>query len=364
MKAHYVVGVRPNIVKLASLWAEAEKHPGVEPVVVHTGQHALDRHERLLKQLHIPSPGIVLAPDDGHPSCCDDDVFRMRERYEERLRRDPPDLVVAIGDVNSALAASLAASRCGVPLVHVEAGLRSRNQAMREEVNRVVIGCLAHHHFVNHPSGAQNLRRDGVPQDRIELAGNTALDTLHRFRDEIESGPPSLSPAAGTYAVVTVHRTANITDDGRLRGICDALLGLARALPVVVPLHEKTRHRLSSIGLLADLESTHEITVIPPLDYLEFMRLLVHSRIVLTDSGGIQDEAALLGVPCLTLRDETERPETLDAGANILVGADTTRILAEARRILSRRPRSAQLSTDLHSGAARRITESLVARFG
>jgi UDP-N-acetylglucosamine 2-epimerase (non-hydrolysing) len=358
MKLVAVVGARPNFMKIAPLIWEVGRRRGVEVYLVHTGQHYDERMSRLFfEELNIPRPDVNLEIGSGSHAVQTAEVMR---RFEPVLLEQRPDAVVVVGDVNSTIAAALVAVKLGVPVAHVEAGLRSFDRTMPEEINRVLTDAISYWLFVTERSGVENLRCEGVPQERIFLVGNVMIDTLLACRARSEVSPilEELSLASRSYAVVTLHRPSSVDDPGTLDGLMAAVERLQRELPIVFPVHPRTRKALDGRvnGSMPWLHLTD------PMGYLDFMKLVSHARLVLTDSGGLQEETTVLGVPCLTLRNNTERPATVEQGTNTLVGLHPDRIVACGLRALEAEPGPAQVP-DLWDGrAAARILDILTAR--
>jgi UDP-N-acetylglucosamine 2-epimerase (non-hydrolysing) len=319
---------------------------------VHTGQHVdAALSDVFLRDLGLPRPAHHLAAGLGTPSR---QTARILDRLAPVLERRRPDAVVVVGDVTSTLAAALCAAQAGVPVAHVEAGLRSFDESMPEERNRVLVDRLSARLYVTEPSGVENLRREGVPAARVRLVGNPMIDALRHAWPAILAR----APAAPGGIVVTLHRPSNVDDPDRLRAWCDALGAVARLAPVTFPVHPRTRARLRALGLAA-LLARAGVTTTPPLAYLDFLARVARARLVLTDSGGLQEEAAFLGVPCLTLRTTTERPSTVESGANRLVGDDPARLLREVARALSAPPPRPQRGRLLDGRASERIVADL-----
>ena len=332
MRILYVVGTRPNFVKTAPvIGALRARHPEGRHAIVHTGQH-YDRlmSEVFLSELGVPAPDYLLEVGSGSHAA---QTARTMERLEPVLTDERPDLVMVPGDVNSTLAAALTAVKMGIPVAHIESGLRSFDMTMPEEVNRIVADRFAEHLFLHSPEAVTNLRAEGIPDERMHMVGNTMIDTLvaleGRFRAAGAAARLGVEP--GSYLLVTLHRPALV--DGPLLGETVAQLAtLAQQLPVVFPVHPRTRKMMEAAG--ADAPGLH---LSEPLGYLDFLSLIADARAVLTDSGGIQEETTYLGVPCFTLRDNTERPVTVTSGTNTLLGLDPAAIaripglLAEGR---------------------------------
>lgn len=318
----HVVGTRPNFVKAAPV-VLALRESGSEPILIHTGQHFDPELSAVFfDELGLPEPDFELGVGSGSHAAQTADLLLALEKV---IRPNQAGRVVVYGDVNSTLAAALTASKAGIPLAHVEAGLRSFDRSMPEEINRVVTDALADLHFVTSPEAMGHLAREGIPDRSLHFVGNPMIDTLVRFREFFD--PERVRRRLGVaedYAVVTLHRPANVDDDATAAAILEGLQRVSRHMEVVVPLHPRGRERLLRGGL------SEFARVVDPLGYLDFMSLVSDARVVLTDSGGIQEETTYLGVPCVTLRDNTERPITLTMGTNRLVGRDPALIESAA----------------------------------
>jgi UDP-N-acetylglucosamine 2-epimerase (non-hydrolysing) len=321
MRIVYVVGTRPNFVKTAPvIGALRERLPDGRHAIVHTGQH-YDRlmSEIFLEELGVPAPDHMLEVGSGSHAA---QTARTMERLEPVLEQERPDLVLVPGDVNSTLAAALTAVKMGIPVGHIESGLRSFDMTMPEEVNRIVADRFASHLFVHSDEAIENLRAEGLPAERVHFVGNTMIDTLVALEQRIRGAGAAvrLGVEPGSYVLVTLHRPA-LVDGPLLAETVTQLAALARQLPVVFPVHPRTRKMMESV------EAEHPgLLLVEPLGYLDFLSLLADARAVLTDSGGIQEETTYLGVPCFTLRDNTERPVTVSAGTNTLLGLDPAAI--------------------------------------
>lgn len=336
MRICLVAGARPNFMKLASLTDAMARRSDLEAVVVHTGQHYDEAmSESFFRQLGLPVPTVNLEVGSAPHGV---QLARIIERFEAWLLEARPDAVLVVGDVNSTVACGLVASRYAIPLVHVEAGLRSGDRTMPEEINRILTDSISDLLFVTEPSGLENLAREGAPAERCFLVGNTMIDTLlrHRSRARASTVVADLALTPRAYGVVTLHRPANVDVAERLLALVDALRRVARRLPLVFPVHPRTRSRLVAAGLDEASLAAEGLKLVTPLAYLEFLALQDSARLLMTDSGGIQEEAVVLGVPCLTLRENTERPVTIASGANELVGVDPERIVEAAERSLDR----------------------------
>jgi UDP-N-acetylglucosamine 2-epimerase (non-hydrolysing) len=330
MRLVHVVGTRPNLVKMAPVIGTLrERFPDWPAAIVHTGQH-YDRlmSEIFLEELGVPEPDHVLGVGSGSHA---EQAARVLERLEPVLRTERPDLVILPGDVNSTLGAALCAAKLGIPVAHVESGLRSFDRTMPEETNRIVADLLASVCFLHSDEAVENLRAEGVEEARMKFVGNTMIDTLvalsHRIRERHAAAALGLEP--GSYLLVTLHRPA-LVDGPLLSEAMQRLSEVGDELPVLFPVHPRTRKRL-------DGATYSGVTLTDPVGYLDFLSLEHEARAVLTDSGGIQEETTYLGIPCFTLRDNTERPVTIRAGTNTLLGLDPARI-KEIPELLRARP--------------------------
>jgi UDP-N-acetylglucosamine 2-epimerase (non-hydrolysing) len=281
--------------------------------------------------------------------------------FEQVLQEEKPDVVVVVGDVNSTLACAVTAAKLWVPLAHVEAGLRSFDRHMPEEINRLVTDALADLLFTTSRDADENLQREGIPAEKVFFVGNVMIDTLlrHRERARLLGTPARFGLPLGGYGLLTLHRPSNVDDPAVLSGILDALTRVQRELPILFPIHPRTVQRLREFGFGEQLEAAPRLQLVEPLGYLEFLDLMIHARVVLTDSGGIQEETTILGVPCLTLRENTERPITITAGTNTLVGSDPQRIVAEVGRILAGEGKAGRVPELWDGHAAERIVAVL-----
>jgi UDP-N-acetylglucosamine 2-epimerase (non-hydrolysing) len=355
-----VVGARPNFMKMAPLLAAMRARASeLRPILVHTGQHYDPvMSDIFFTQLGIPKPDIHLGIGPGSHATQTAGIMVAMEKI---IADERPQLVLVVGDVNSTIAAAIVAAKAGIPLAHVEAGLRSFDRTMPEEINRMVTDALASYLFVTEESGVANLRREGAPADRVFLVGNVMIDTLNALLPTIRSRrmAAEMSLAPGKYGVVTLHRPSNVDDEARLAGWVEALGEIAGRLPLVFPAHPRTSARLSASGLAQRLAQAG-VKVVDPLPYVEFLSLVADSRAVLTDSGGIQEETTVLGIPCLTLRENTERLVTVELGTNRLVGTEPADVLRALDDVLSAAPPASVTPPPLWDGhAAERIAEIL-----
>ncbi|HKI92673.1 MAG TPA: UDP-N-acetylglucosamine 2-epimerase (non-hydrolyzing) [Gaiellaceae bacterium] len=352
-----VVGARPNFVKAAPILAAAES-AGIDVALLHTNQHYDDSLSRVFfDDLDLPAPHVELGiGSDSHAR----QTARIMLGFEHELLRIDPQIVVVVGDVNSTLACALVAAKEHYPVAHVEAGLRSFDERMPEEINRRLCDHVSHHLFTTSADADENLAREGVPAERVALVGNTMIDTLDRCLDAARERrvPWRLGLAREPYAVATLHRPENVDDPAVLTRLIAAIASVSRLLPVVLPLHPRTRERLEQQGLR---ELATGVRTTAPLGYLDFLGLVADAGLVLTDSGGLQEETTAVGVPCLTLRESTERPVTVTAGTNTVVGTDPVRIVDAAKAALERGGPAGSLPPLWDGHAAERLVEHLTA---
>lgn len=315
---HLVAAARPNFMKVAPLYHELKRRPWCRPLIIHSGQHYdYNMSQAFLRDLGLPEPHVHLGVGSGSHGA---QTARCLAAYEEVLLHQRPDWVVVVGDVNSTMACALAAVKLLAPVAHLEAGLRSFDRGMPEEINRLVTDVLCDLLWTPSDDADQNLLREGISPDKIELVGNIMMDSLEMLRPAIERESPwrALGLSPGGYGVVTLHRPANVDDPAVLREIMAALAAVAGRLPLVFPVHPRTRASLERFGLL-DLAASPGLKLVEPLGYMQFMGLVLGARLAITDSGGIQEETTYLHIPCLTLRPNTERPVTVRLGSNRLI---------------------------------------------
>ena len=356
-KIHLIAAARPNFMKIAPLYHALKKQSWAEPIIVHTGQHYdLNMSDVFFQDLKLPEPEIHLGVGSGSHA---EQTGKVMMAYEKILLETRPEMVVVVGDVNSTIACTLAAIKLQVPsrrsalslegskprntekqnelsatsyepgrrpiVAHLEAGLRSGDRTMPEEINRLVTDALADILWTPSPDGDANLIREGIAPEKIQRVGNIMIDSLEMLRETIEKQDAyrelNLKPAA--YGLVTLHRPSNVDDSQILARLCQALIKIAKKVPLVFPIHPRTRKNIEAIGLMPQLEKEAQLVISEPLNYIRFMNLVFNCRFVLTDSGGIQEETTYLGIPCLTLRPNTERPVTVDQGTNKLCDLDS-----------------------------------------
>jgi len=369
MKIVNIVGARPNFMKIAPLIREMRKHSDIIPLLVHTGQHYdLNMAGHFFEDLDIPPPDVSLEVGSGSHAYQTGEVMK---RLEPVLEYERPDVMVVVGDVNSTLAAALTAVKLHISVAHVEAGLRSFDRSMPEEINRLLTDAISDYLFVTEESGIHNLVSEGVGKDKMFFVGNVMIDSLEASRRLWTRSTilEQLGLKKGHYGVVTLHRPTNVDDLHILKGIIGALADAALQLPIVFPVHPRT---LKSLETLTEFHSvlyfgkgpvlSGRIHCMEPIGYLDFMSLVASARMVLTDSGGLQEETTVLGIPCLTLRETTERPVTVTHGTNCVIGSSPARISAEVARIMQA-PSPTPIPPPLWDGrASQRIVDVLLER--
>jgi len=332
-----VAGARPNFMKIAAVIEAYKAHPAIRPILVHTGQHYDERMSDLFfRQLGIPAPDVNLGVGSGSHAAQTAEIMKA---FEPVVLDHKPDAVLVVGDVNSTVACGLVAVKLGVRLIHVEAGLRSFDRSMPEEINRLVTDAISDFLFCSEPSGVDNLRREGADERKVFLVGNVMIDSLLRNRDKARGSEilKTLSLTAGHYAVLTLHRPANVDDPAAFGRILDALEVIQADMPIVFPAHPRTRGHLYESSFARRVKAMPNLRLIDPAGYLDFLKLMASAKVVLTDSGGIQEETTILKVPCLTLRDNTERPITVEVGSNRIVGTDAAGIVSAYRDVIDGR---------------------------
>ena len=362
-----VVGARPNFMKMAPIMAALSAlEPKVDVKLVHTGQHYdVAMNQQYFDALGIPSPDINLEVGSGSHAIQTADVMR---RFEPALDETNPTAVLVVGDVNSTIACALVATKKGIPVIHVEAGLRSFDRAMPEEINRVLTDQISDLLFTTEESGRDNLLREGIADARIHFVGNVMIDTLrHNLPRAVPSaaivadaGRAGFTDSPRGYAILTLHRPSNVDDRETLKALLETAVKISVRTPVIFPLHPRTRATIEKFGLDGLLD-TPDILLLPPMGYLEMLGLMKDARVVLTDSGGIQEETTALGVPCITLRNNTERPITVDEGTNTVAGQDPARIMAIFDDIMRGGGKAGRVPQYWDGKAAERIADILAA---
>ena len=365
-----IVGARPNFMKIAPIMvALKEFSPALEVTLVHTGQHYdVAMNEQYFQALGIPSPDINLEVGSGSHAVQTAEVMC---RFEAALEGKSPTAILVVGDVNSTIACALVATKKGIPVIHVEAGLRSFDRAMPEEINRVLTDQISDMLFTTEPSGRDNLLREGVADKRIHFVGNVMIDTLrHNLARAIptstivsDAGRPGFVNDEKKYAVVTMHRPSNVDDEAILGSLINTVITISKQLPVILPLHPRTKSMIEKFGF-GKLLDTPDILLLPPMGYLEMLGLMKDAKVVLTDSGGIQEETTALGVPCITLRNNTERPITVDEGTNTIAGQDSQTILTIFNEVMRSGGKGGRVPQYWDGRASNRIADVIANEFG
>lgn len=363
MKTIYLVaGARPNFMKIAPIVRALQGHPRLAFKIIHTGQHYdRDMNEVFFEELGIPAPDVFMGAGGGSHA---EQTAKIMLGFEQLCQASRPDAVLVVGDVNSTLACSIVAKKLNIPVAHVEAGLRSGDMTMPEEINRLVTDSISDWFFVTEPSAVQHLQREGKPESAIHYVGHVMVDNVLYQADKLASVDTShfdtaaFKAAHARFGVVTLHRPSNVDDAAMMQQIGGALKEIARELPLIFPVHPRTRANLEKFGV--DLGP--HITLVGPQGYMAFLNLWKDAVMTLTDSGGLQEETTALGVPCITIRENTERPVTVDEGSNVLAGTDPVRIVAEARKVLAGQGKQGRRPALWDGQAAQRIVAVLDAQ--
>ena len=362
IKVVNVVGARPNFMKVAPLVdAMKRREHQFTPLVVHTGQHYdAMMSDAFFKDLGLPEPDLYLSVGSASHAA---QTAAVMERFEPVVIQEQPDWVLVVGDVNSTLACALVCVKLGVKVAHVEAGLRSRDRSMPEEINRLLTDQISDLLFTPSQDADENLRAEGIPDERIRFVGNIMIDSLNKQleRAKASSVRQDLGVADRDYAVLTLHRPSNVDDRETLKRILGALEEIGKRVPIIFPVHPRTRKMMTELGLESASLAESGLRLIEPLGYLDFLRLYSGARLVLTDSGGIQEETTVLGIPCVTLRENTERPITVEMGTNTIVGTDPQKITKAAFAAIDEGARRSHSIPPLWDGhTADRILDSLL----
>lgn len=356
-----MVGARPNFMKIAPIQREMKKYDHLKPVLVHTGQHYDEKMSKLFFQdLELPKPDVYLNVGSGSHAV---QTARIMIEFEKVLESEKPDLILVVGDVNSTAACSMVAAKMGVKIGHVEAGLRSFDRGMPEEINRIVTDALSDYLFVTEQSGLDNLKHEGIDDSKIFFTGHVMIDSLIYFLEKSKkSNILNEMQLNGTpYVLVTLHRPSNVDSKTNLENLLNAFESVGSYLKIVFPIHPRTKKMISTFGLQQKVEANENLILTDPIGYLDFMKLMQNAKLLLTDSGGIQEETTYLGIPCITMRENTERPVTVELGTNIIVGSDTDRIVTETEKIIQGKSKKGRIPNLWDGKAAERIV-SIIAK--
>lgn len=350
-----VAGARPNFVKIAALHAAFSRSKTIRSRILHTGQHYdAAMSDIFFEELELPRPDIFLGVGSGSHAV---QTARVMTAFEEEVSSNRPDVVIVVGDVNSTAACALVCAKMHIPVAHVEAGLRSGDRSMPEEINRIVTDAISDQLFVTEQSGVENLRREGVPDERIHFVGNVMIDSLVRFREK--AAKRGTAESAGLplkdYVLMTMHRPATVDVPERLARVVTLIEQIAESHPIVLPLHPRTEGKLEEMGLMQRLGKIENLMLSPPYGYMDFLNLMMNAGLLITDSGGVQEETTYLRVPCITLRPNTERPSTVEYGTNVLLPLDLDEVLDHSRRAMNGEWKEGQIPPLWDGRAAERI---------
>ena len=357
------MGARPNFMKVAPIHRAFQKYKdSIQHFIVHTGQHYDQAMSKVFfVDLELPNPNVYLGV--GSASHAQQTAKIMME-FENVVEEQQPDLVVVVGDVNSTLACSLVAAKMGVRVAHIEAGLRSFDRRMPEEINRLVTDSIADYLFVSEPSGMENLKHEGIDDKKIFFVGNVMIDSLVHYREKAKKSdvPKTLGLNSQKYVLVTIHRPSNVDHKMNLQQVFSVLQKLAERMTVVFPIHPRTRKMLGQFGMEDSVKATPNLILTEPLGYLDFLSLMESAALLITDSGGIQEETTYLQIPCLTLRENTERPITIEVGTNQLCGSDLGSVVQKSFEVMDGKAKNGSIPELWDGRAAQRITEIIATK--
>ncbi len=357
MKIINVVGARPNFMKIAPIQKEMAKYETVTPVLVHTGQHYDKKMSKIFfEDLELPEPDIYLNVGSASHAV---QTAKIMIEFEKVIETEKPDLVLVVGDVNSTAACSLVASKMGVKIGHIEAGLRSFDRSMPEEINRIITDSLSDYLFVTEQSGIDNLKNEGSDDSKIFFTGHVMIDSLIYFLEKSKKSNimNKMSLNGIPYILATLHRPSNVDVKENLENLLDAFEMVGENLKIIFPIHPHTSKMITNFGLESKVRANENLILTDPIGYLDFMNLMQNAKLLLTDSGGIQEETTYLGIPCITMRENTERPVTVEKGTNIIVGSDTNRIVSETEKILQGKGKKGEIPELWDGKAAARIVD-------
>jgi UDP-N-acetylglucosamine 2-epimerase (non-hydrolysing) len=364
-KIHLIVGARPNFMKMAPLYKEFKKNSDVFDVkLIHTGQHYDERMSKLFfVDLEMPEPNIYLGVGSGSHGI---QTAKILELYEKEILIDKPDLVIVAGDVNSTIACAMAAVKLHIPVAHLEAGLRSFDRTMPEEINRLLTDVICNYLLTPSLDGNQHLMNEGIPKEKIHFVGNIMIDSLVQYKDKANKSKilNDLKLKEGSYSLITLHRPSNVDTEEGLKIILNAFNEISKKIKLVFPIHPRTQNNIDKLGMREFVNKIENLILIPPAGYLDFMKLQMNAKFLLTDSGGLQEESTYFGIPCLTLRENTERPITITEGTNKLVKLDTEEIIRESMEIIEGRVKRGKVPEKWDGKTSERIVEIFKQEFG
>ena len=358
-----VVGARPNFMNIAPIHRLMIMSEKIEPILLHTGQHYDRKMSKIFfDDLELPQPDIYLGVGSGSHAQQTGQIMIEMEKLVIKIN---PDLILVVGDVNSTLAASLVASKLHIPVAHIEAGLRSFDRCMPEEINRIVTDSIADLLFITEESGRTNLLNEGISAQKIFFVGNVMIDSLLYYREKAKNSKilQQLNLDHQAYSLLTLHRPNNVDNKDNFIRILNAFTQIEKQIPIIFPIHPRTRKMIAEFNLTDKVESMANFKLIDPLGYLDFLQLMANATFLFTDSGGIQEETTVLGIPCLTLRENTERPITFELGTNTVVGLETDRIIRESMRILAGEYNKGEVPPLWDGNAAQRIVTTIEDQF-
>ncbi|MBI5198487.1 MAG: UDP-N-acetylglucosamine 2-epimerase (non-hydrolyzing) [Nitrospirae bacterium] len=364
MKIINVTGARPNMMKVAPLMKEMRRHKEITSILLHTGQHYDEKMSKVFfSDLSMPEPDIYLGVGSGSHA---GQTAKVMVEFEKVLLSEKPDVVVVVGDVNSTMACSLTAVKLHIPVAHVEAGLRSFDRTMPEEINRIVTDSVSDYLFTTSEDANLNLKKEGIPAEKIFFVGNVMIDTLLRHMEKAEGSDvvQRLGLKEREYSVLTLHRPSNVDGKENFEGILDALRHIQKRIKIIFPVHPRTFKMIKEHAFSDTIKEMMNLIIVDPMGYLDFLKLMSNACFVLTDSGGIQEETTILKIPCLTLRENTERPVTVTEGTNIIVGNDRDKIVKEAENILDNGGKAGRVPKLWDGRAAERIVEIIKKNIG
>ena len=354
-----VVGARPNFIKIAPLLEEFKKYPKFKPILVHTGQHYdYEMSEVFFKDLNIPKPNYNLGIGSGSQA---EQTGKVMMEFEKVCLKENPNLVIVVGDVNSTLAAALVAVKLNIPVAHIEAGLRSSDRAMPEEINRILTDQIADYLFVSDSAGVENLKREGINKKKIFYVGNIIIDTLRKSKVKSQKSKilKKFNLKKKNYAVLTLHRPSNVDNKKIFGKIINILNKIQEKIRIILLLHPRTKKQIEVFGFKNKIDKLKNICFSEPIGYIDMLALMSNASLVMTDSGGIQEETTVLKIPCLTLRENTERPITVKVGTNIIVNRDKNKILKQVNKILSGQSKKGKIPKHWDGRTAKRIVRIL-----
>ncbi len=357
MKIINVVGARPNFMKIAPIDRVMAQDPDIETFLVHTGQHYDEKMSKLFfDDLQMPKPDIYLNVGSASHAV---QTAKIMVEFEKILEKEKPDLVLVVGDVNSTAACSIVAQKMHIKVAHVEAGLRSFDRRMPEEINRLITDAISDMLFVTEKSGMENLKNEGIPDSKVHFVGHVMIDSLINFSEKAAESTimEELDIEKGNYGLITLHRPSNVDNIEVFSKLIDAFEVIEKDLKLIFPIHPRSRKMIQNFGLEDKVKDMQNLVLLEPQGYLDFMKLLHNSKLVLTDSGGLQEETTYLQIPCITMRENTERPITVEVGTNILVGTDVDMILDEFQKVMNGAKRDSKIPELWDGNAAKRIVE-------